>query len=357
MLTAIIINYHGHQLTIRAVASVLADQPDAQVIVVDNSESESEAQALQNSLPSGVECLVSPRNIGFGRGCNLAYSRARYDFILLLNPDAFVLPGCLPAMLDFLLQTASVGAVSPKVYWDAEQTWLAPPILMHTPFSEAGMAVLLRFPWLGSRISWLFRSWALRCIKSDSPIERSMLSGGHILLRRQAIESAGGLFDPAFFLYFEDTDLCRRLCRSGSRLCILPNARAVHEWHCSSTKTDVSAASHQYYFKKHFSGSLLLLLRSMLEKSRLKPRLPFAESLGNCTVAPTLSVPEHIHDEWVLELSPQPLLIPALYYFGNGKYARIPDELWHRLGSGHYWARIGSLNGKQCCRFYNWSVS
>jgi GT2 family glycosyltransferase len=355
MITAIIVNYHSHALTARAAASVLADQPEAQVIVVDNSESESEAQALRAALPSPVECIITPENIGFGRACNVGFSRARHDLILLLNPDAFVLQGCIGAMTDFLAKTPHAGAVCPLVYWDAELTWLAPPILMHTPFTEAGMALLLRWPWLADKVSRLFRRWALNCIGSDRPVERRMLSGGHILLRREAIAAAGGLFDPHFFMYFEDTDLCRRLRLSGSRLYILPAARAVHEWCCTLDKGEISATSHQYYFNKHFPKSRLLAVRRQLERSRLGLRLPQGNDLGVCRTPPALPVPASLQEEWVLELSPQPLLIPALYYFGNGPEARISEPLWQRLGPGQYWARIAAPQGVDA-QWFCWRI-
>lgn len=353
MITALIVNYHSHALTVRAVGSVLADCPDAQVIVIDNSTSETEARALRSELPPQVECIISPENIGFGRACNLGYSHARHDLILLLNPDAFVLPGCIAALADFLRKTPHSGAVCPLVYWDAELTWLAPPILMHTPFTEAGMALLLRCPWLADRVSRIFRRWALRCIKSEQAVERQMLSGGHILLQREAIESAGGLFDPNFFLYFEDTDLCRRLRSSGSRLYLLPAACAVHEWCATQDKSEVSATSHHYYFNKHFPQSRLLSLRGHLERSRLKVRLPPSEDLGFCCTSPVFPVSEELQAEWVLEVSPQPLLIPALYYFGNGATVHIPEPLWRRLGPGQYWARIASPTGGGC-RLFSW---
>jgi GT2 family glycosyltransferase len=352
MVTAIIVNYHSHQLAIRAAASVLADQPDAQIVVVDNSESEAEAQALHAALPAGVECLVSPENIGFGRACNLGYSHARYEWILLLNPDALVLDGCIAELVGFLQKTPRAGAVAPLVYWDVDQTWLAPPILMHTPFTEAGMAILLRWPWLGNKISHIFRRWALGCVKSEQPVERAMLSGGHLLLRRSALEAVGGLFDPAFFMYFEDTDLCRRLSQSGSQLYLLTSARAVHEWHCTQDKTEVSAASRQHYFNKHFLKSRFLALRMKLDQSALKIRLPLGTDLGVCCTAPVFSVPECMKGGWVLELSPQPLLIPALYCFGSGREAYISEELWCRLGPGDYWVRITSPSDGNSYRFH-----
>ncbi|MFA6499005.1 MAG: glycosyltransferase family 2 protein [Desulfurivibrionaceae bacterium] len=355
MITAIIVNYHSHLLTARAVASVLADQADAQVVVVDNSESATEVQALRSVLPAQVECIVTPENIGFGQACNLGYSKARYDWILLLNPDAFVLDGCIAALVDFLKKNPRAGAVSPRIYWDGELSWLAPPLLMHTPFTELGLAVLLRLPWLANMVSRRFCRWAVQCITSKQAVEQRMLSGGHMLLRRSAITAAGGLFDPNFFMYFEDTDLCRRLRQSSYRLFLLPAARAVHEWATTQDKADISVASHRYYFNKHFPRSRFLGWRTRLEQSRTPVRLPESHDLGLCQSPPVFSVPAGLQSGWLMEVSPHPLFIPALYCFGQGCEARIPETLWQRLGPGRYGARIGACRGGEY-HCFSWEI-
>ena len=101
---SITINYKSSALTLRAVQSVLDSESlgPVQVVVVDNSEDEAERERLRDSLPSGVILLVSPENIGFGRACNLAFERFEADQIMLLNPDARLLPGCLSRLQQML---------------------------------------------------------------------------------------------------------------------------------------------------------------------------------------------------------------------------------------------------------------
>ncbi len=118
MISVLIVNYFCYALTIGAVRSVLADDPTAQVIVVDNSNDQPEAANLRNALPGKAELVVAPINLGFGRACNLALERAAGEWILLLNPDAFILPGCLQQLVKTLQHHPKAAAVSPVAQWD-----------------------------------------------------------------------------------------------------------------------------------------------------------------------------------------------------------------------------------------------
>jgi GT2 family glycosyltransferase len=352
MVTAIIVNYRDHLLTARAAASVLADQPEAQVIVVDNSADEAEAHLLQAALPPQATCLVAPENLGFGKGCNLGFEQARHEWILLLNPDAVVLSGCIATLVAFLEKNPAAGAAAPLVYWDREQAWLLPPAQLPTPVTELAMAAGLRWPWLGGLISRRFRHWALSCLRSNQPVVQQMLSGGLVMLRRTAIIKAGGLFDPDFFIYFEDTDLCRRLRKAGFQLYLVPQAKAIHAWQADAGKGVLAAESRLLYFHKQFPGSLLFAVREKMGQRGLTIRPPESRNLGLCSAPPAFPVPVAVQRAWLLEISPHPLLIPALYCFGNGDRGRISEEVWALLGPGHYWARLADPAGNAAVRFH-----
>ena len=355
MITAIVVNFYNHLLTSRAVESVLADQPGAQVIVVDNSVKMVESQALQKSLPSGVTLLLSSENIGFGRACNLAISHAVHDYVLLLNPDAYVLSGCIDSLENFLQQTPQAGAVAPLVYWDKAATWLLPPAQLPTPVTELAMAIALRWRRSGYLLSRWFRRWALRCIFSIKTVEQKMLSGGHMLLRKSAIVASGGLFDPDFFMYYEDTDLCQRLQKNGYSLYLLPTAGAVHEWRAAQNKNQLSEISHQNYFQKHYSQSWLLALRKKIVQLLPDTVYPECHNFGICPKSPDFFLPVLPPGRLIVELSPHPLFVPALYHLTTGAEFHISKELWERLETGDYWVRISTHSGK-LIQSYHWRI-
>lgn len=355
MVTAIIVNYHSHLLTVRAAASVVADCPDAQVIVVDNSTDAVEARALQAALPLQATCLIAPENLGFGKACNLGFGMARHDWVLLLNPDALVLPGCIRNLRDFLEQTPHAGAAAPLTYWDTEQNWLLPPAQLPTPVTELGLTFAMCQSWLGNRISQGFRQWAFSCLHSQTPVVQKMLSGGVVLLRNSAVEAAGGLFDPDFFMYYEDTDLCMRLQRTGFHLYLVPAAKAIHAWEAAPNKFSLSTASRLLYFQKQFPGSVLFALLQRLKQSGFTARLPISHDLGVRQASPHFPVLPELQSAWVLEVSPHPLLVPALYYCGQGEQCLISDQVWPLLGAGDYWARLAGPAGEGAVLF-RWQI-
>jgi GT2 family glycosyltransferase len=302
-----------------------------------------------------VECLCAPENLGFGGGCNLGDAHARNELVFLLNPDAVVLKGCLDVLADFLQATPRAGAVAPLIWWDMERTWRLPPYQLPTPASELTCAMALRWRWFGEAVSRQSRRLALRCLLSGQPVKQSMLSGGHVLLRRAAIEAVGGLFDPEYFMYYEDTDLCQRLRKAGFDLYLQPGAHAVHEWCATCGKAELSEKSRQLYFRKHHQGNLMIVWRESLEDRRRVVILPNSTDLGVLNSPPEISLSPELSSGWVAELSPSPLLAPAVYRIGSGPDFRLPKTLWERLGQGNYWLRI-SLGEGRSSQLYHWKV-
>jgi cellulose synthase/poly-beta-1,6-N-acetylglucosamine synthase-like glycosyltransferase len=181
-----------------------------------------------------------------------------------------------------------------------------------------------------------------------------MLSGGHMLLRRSAIEAVGDLFDPAFFMYYEDADLSLRLQKSGYTLNYLPAAEVVHEWCYNSAEEELGLPSRQHYFKKNFTGSWLLSLSEKLNKAKAPLRPPESKELGICTNAPTFPVVASLEKGWLLELGANFLLVPTIFHIGQGVKCQIPNTLWQRLCKGRYWARLSDRNHRNS-QLFTWN--
>lgn len=354
MISVLIVNYFCHTLTARAVRSVLDDDSSAQVIVVDNSDDQAEAENLRKMLPGRAELVVAPANLGFGRGCNLALEQAAGEWILLLNPDAYILPGCLQKLVNTLQSYPRAGAVSPVAQWEETGTFLLPPGQMQTPAWEWMLAIGSRFPVFGHWLSMRFRAYALRCLYAPQPVRQAMLSGGHMFLRRSTIDVVGGLFDPAFFMYYEDTDLCRRLTKAGFELMLNPAAKAVHQWQHDHAKSESAAGSRLRYMRKHFPSIWLTdRLRHKFEQ-KFSPKIGQFHDIGTSTSAPIFDLPTHQSGNWLLELSPNPLLIPAAYHSGTVVPNSIPSSVWSLLGPARYWARVTHPNGQTSC--FTWEI-
>jgi len=259
---AIIVNYRIAALTVQAVCSVLDSDflGSCRVVVVDNSEDPLEEKQLRSLLPREVTLLVPPENLGFGRACNLALKGFSGDYILLLNPDARILPGCLSRLQETLDKGNNVAAVGPQVFWDDGCNYYLPPPSPPFMFLFApAMDGFSSSSWMKKMLNKVWRRHAVKIWGSEAPLTTGNLSGGHVLLKRKAVEHSGGLFDPRFFLYFEDTDLFMRLRQAGYALVFDTRARVVHHYdqtarHDTCLKRQWFVNSHDVFRQKHLTG-------------------------------------------------------------------------------------------------------
>lgn len=342
MIASIIVNYFGHPLVQAAAASLLRDRPDMEVIVVDNSVDHAENRLLRQGLDSRVHLITNARNTGFGAACNAGIASTQAEFIMLLNPDAQVLPGCIDKLQSALERTPRLAAVSPAQLWEPSGRFKLPPAWLPTGVEMWCVEQAWRSRKVAAKMSNAYRNLALRIWRPDSTqvVAQRALSGGAVLLRRSAALQAGEVFDPAFFMYYEDSDMCWRLKRAGWQLGLVPDAHVLHEWEHTSAKVEFMEASKQIFIDKHFAGRGAWQQR-MARCMQDAPLAAPLECQEHAKSSPVLDVPAAWHNGWLLEISPSALLIPAVGCLGSGPKAEIPPHLIERLGAGPLYARLG----------------
>lgn len=342
MIASVIVNYFGHRLVQSAVQSLLRDRPDMEVIVVDNSVDPEENALLRQVLGSRARIITNGSNTGFGAACNAGIASTQAEFIMLLNPDTQVIAGCIDKLQAALECMPGLGAVSPAQLWESSGRFRLPPAWLPTGIEMWCVEQAWRSRRVAASMSNAYRNLALRVWQPDGAqvVPQRALSGGATLLRRSAALQAGGLFDPAFFMYYEDSDLCWRLKRAGWQLGMVPDACVLHEWEHTSAKVEFMEKSKQIYLDKHFSGRGAWQQRTArcLQAAPLAAPLECGERDKS---RPVLDVPAPWQGGWLLELSPSALLIPAIGCLGSGPQAEIPPHLIERLGTGPLHARIG----------------
>ena len=358
MISLIVVNYRSAHLTARAVRSVLQEEPDAEVVVVDNSADPSHSALLAAVLPEGVRLQVSERNVGFGAACNLGLEASTGDPVMLLNPDAYVLPGALKALRERLDARPGVGAVAPQVLWDETRAFLQPPGRLETPGWHLLQVLAWRSAWLGKLLSWGFRTWSLRTWRAVQPVSQSMLSGCAILLRRATIARVGGLFDERFFMFYEDADLSLRLRKVGLALEVVPSARVVHGWRSEQTKSAWMTPAREQYFSKHHPRSVFLRLAQRAEGLPVRDPAEGYLDLGQPGEPLTWCVPPAWRRAWLLEVSPSALFVPSLGLLGSGPAADLGASVWSNLAEGTYFARLSADRlWPEAALEYRWRVA
>lgn len=163
-------------------------------------------------------------NHGFGVAHNHAQSDAHEDYLLILNPDVELADDALQKCLAWMATAPDAVAVNPRCTRpDESPEYLCkryPTLFDLFLRGFGGRRLRARFTKRLGRYE--YRDYAKRV----TPWRAELLSGACLLCRRSAFKACGG-FDPAFFLYFEDFDLSRRLAVHGD-LCCLPAMAAVH---------------------------------------------------------------------------------------------------------------------------------
>ncbi|MGD8327794.1 MAG: glycosyltransferase family 2 protein [Acidobacteriota bacterium] len=284
-LTVIIINHNTREDLLACVDSLPAAAASLrlQVIVVDNASIDGSVAAVERRFPT-VRVLALQTNSGFARGCNLGIAEARAPFVAVLNADIVCDPGALQAMVRFLRGAPRAAAVG--------------PLLCNSDGSLQTSAY--RFPTLPVEIAGIFgvrrmlplsalRRSRLRKLLPDTghfdPHDRARpvdyVTGAMIALRREAVEAVRG-FDENFFMYYEEIDLCRRLCTAGWQVFHLPEASATHHLNRSGTQRPrltflARQQSRLRYHAKHrgrlASGILRAVLATKVAGTALRLRL------------------------------------------------------------------------------------
>lgn len=337
----IIVNYHCAEDTLAAVSS---GQPwsGCRLWVVDNSCDPIESQRLESALAKEpvATLLVAQHNLGFGAGCNLAYKQGSGRFVLLLNPDARLDASALAQLRNALEREARFAAVAPAIRWDHAGGFLLPTLLPETPVNWLMMALSYRWPGLGR----LWSTWQIarqrRLHAARSLRQVDFLSGAVLVLRRDALDAVGGLFDEKYFMFYEDADLSRRLRSARWKLGLLPDVYAEHHWRHGQHKASLMADSAAKYVDQYYPW----LVRWMGRDGNKGVFSSLARVVGlegygrpfSRGVASFSQLSSELSGESVSAISPLLPGYPALFRQDINCSARISESEWFGLDPGLY---------------------
>jgi GT2 family glycosyltransferase len=241
----------------------------AEILVVDNASHDGSADmiAAQFSSPgSPVRLIRSDVNLGFGVANNRAIEASQGRYLVLLNSDAFFHRDALASAIAHMEADPSAGVGGARLLgrdgaWQPAARMF--PTILRDAFVLTGLAA--RFP--RSRFfSAAQRTWA----DPATPAEVDWVTGAFMIVRREALAKAG-LFDPAFFLYCEEVDLCRRIKAAGFHVRYWPDIVVTHLHGESSRQIDAQLFSENesqivlwrmrsifLYYRKHHAMKVWL---------------------------------------------------------------------------------------------------
>ncbi|PIR54192.1 hypothetical protein COU75_02045 [Candidatus Peregrinibacteria bacterium CG10_big_fil_rev_8_21_14_0_10_42_8] len=223
LVSVLVLNYRNAHATVRCVQA-LQEQTmidSIEILVIDNHSNDDSIGILRNQLATflHVQIIETSSNDGFGFGYNIGLSYATGEYILCNNPDKILEPNGIEKMVRRMQDDTTIGIVAPR--------------LMHSDGTQR--LSIRRYPRLldiifrRSFIGNLFpHSLDIYLMKdADRHIEQEVdwAIGGCFMIRHDVFQQLGG-FDQQFFLFFEDTDLCRRCHNLGKKVVYLPSVIA-----------------------------------------------------------------------------------------------------------------------------------
>ena len=255
---AVIVSYNVAPLLHECLASI-AEAAEAggitvHVVVIDNASSDHSIEVARANRNTTV--VANTRNVGFGLACNQGIAIARAigsEHVLFLNPDARLAPDALAALRNALETSPRHAIAGPDLRFPDGRPQpsrrrfpnLATLLVESTPLQWRGGGIDGSSGW--PLIEPIIRRYQCADL-ADVSGTVDWISGACLLIRVTALAAVGG-FDPAFFLYFEETDLAHRLRKSGWTCTYTPEARVFHH-RSQSADQNIGARDRHYYASK-----------------------------------------------------------------------------------------------------------
>lgn len=259
-ITVVVLNYNTEEYTRQCLRSILDQSRSSaharHVVVVDNGSRSFDRSALLLEFPE-VEIIVSERNLGFGRACNLGAAGRSSRYLYFLNNDTVFLNDVLTVLAGYLETHPDAGLCGaqqfdgdlrpvrstrtlPRLCGRPRPTGSCPPRSNWTPAPAAA---------------------------ASEPVDAESLSGANLFIRTELFREIGE-FDERIFLYHEEDDLALRVRQHGERIVLLPQAKLQH-FHAKSSPVKLSVLMEDslsliYFFEKHAGRGVSNLLRVLL---------------------------------------------------------------------------------------------
>ncbi|MGH9095382.1 MAG: glycosyltransferase family 2 protein [Acidimicrobiales bacterium] len=217
---AVVVNYNAAPLLGGCVASLRAAGV-GDVVVVDNASTDGSRRLLAEADP-GARWIDTGANLGYGRAANRGARQSGRPYVLICNPDLELGPDTVRILVDRLEAEPDLGVIGPRVVNPDGTTY--PSARTFPDLVDSVGHGLLGMVAPGNRFT---RRYRLLDRDDDRPARVGWVSGACFLIRRTVWDALGG-FDPAYFMYLEDVDLCWRAQRAGWAVGYEPTARVTH---------------------------------------------------------------------------------------------------------------------------------
>lgn len=249
----VILNWNGKQDTLACMESLFCSSyQNFEVLLVDNCSSDGSVEAICRSYPK-VTILQNSRNLGYAEGNNVGiryFLQRICDYVFILNNDTVVAPDTIEQLVWVAESHPNPAIYSPLIY----------------QYNNSNTIWFAGASWNRQRAVFLpHYSGEIDTGQIAEPIVSDYASGCALLVHAQVFRTVG-LFDPRFFLTWEEADLCYRARRCGYRICIVPQAKVWHKI-SSSFEGGFLGTTMRYYYTRN---RLLWIERNLTGREKVR---------------------------------------------------------------------------------------
>jgi GT2 family glycosyltransferase len=189
-----------------------------EAIISDNGSQDETVVAVRRLENYNIRIIENKKNLGFGAANNKGVEIAKGEFLLFLNPDMQVEEGSIDNIVAWMRQHEDVGIVSPKL---VDEYGKINPDAAPRRFPKVWemAAMILKLPHV---FPSMLNRYLMKDFDAGKEQEVDSVRGSFMLVRREVVERLGWAFDPRYFIWFEDVDLCREVKRLGYKVMYTP---------------------------------------------------------------------------------------------------------------------------------------
>jgi GT2 family glycosyltransferase len=194
---------------------------DYEVVVADNGSTDGSLEMLKSEYASRIRLVENGANLGFSKANNRGMEAAEGRAVILLNSDTELRDNAMKTLYDYLFSSGKMGACGGTlIYPGGQPQW-----------SYGCYPSFPRMLWI--TLSGLLHIRAGRRERAviptgrESPMPVEYICGADLMMKRSVLDRVG-LLDERFFVYCEETDLCRRITQAGHEIWYRPDVRIVH---------------------------------------------------------------------------------------------------------------------------------
>lgn len=265
-ISIIIVNYKVKDLLDKCLSSLFEFNTDIEldVIVVDNDSRDGSEDIVKTKYPQ-VRFINSGGNLGFAKANNIGYKLAKYEHILLLNPDTeFIESGSLKKLLQIFDSCENIGAIACKLL---NSDGSLQSSCRRLPNLSSQIFVLLKLHNFFPRAIPSVKKYYMLDFDYNSEMRVDQVMGAFLLTTKSVIENVGGLLDEDYWLLFEEVDLCTRIRKKGLDIIFTPITSIKHHKGESFKQEKILKNQKTFnnslliYFKKHKTKLQVLILK------------------------------------------------------------------------------------------------